>query len=169
MNAAFWITISVQIFCRTKPHPLLLPRLLFIRSHLQDWIKINVYESMGLSTADNDSHPVTVSPISQSSSYTGKDIYGLPQYAHRVRPAQHKIPKLTASKGWAGPCWSCPRAERKVVLYCPQLLSRNAHQSTSKQAACEGGPLCHMSDTGITLSGCLKDYRKGKLLFKGLL
>lgn len=59
MNAAFWITISVQIFCQTKPHPLLLPRLLFIRSHLQDWIKINVYESMGLSTADNDSQPVT--------------------------------------------------------------------------------------------------------------
>lgn len=63
------------------------------------FVKINVYESMGLSTADNDSHPVTVSPISQSSSYTGKDIYRLPQYAHRVRPAQHKIPKLTASKG----------------------------------------------------------------------
>lgn len=44
-------------------------------------------------------HPVTVSPISQSSSYTGKDIYGLPQYAHQVRPAQRKIPELTASKG----------------------------------------------------------------------
>lgn len=83
-------------------------------------------------------HPVTVSPISQSSSYIGKDIYGLPQYAHQVRPAQHKIPELTANKGWAGPCWSRPRAEGKVVLYCPQLLSRNAHQSISKQAACKG-------------------------------
>lgn len=86
------------------------------------------------------------SSTKESAAFSGKDSS---QHSKLARLVQHKLPQLTGSGGRTGPCWSDPRAVRESSTLLPPTFIT---QCTSEQSLW-GGPLRHMSDTGVTLSG----------------
>lgn len=65
------------------------------------------------------------------------------------------------------PVGATPGQQERNSARLPRTLITQCTAARPRASRLWGGPLRHMSDTGITLSGSLKDYWWGKLVSKG--